>query len=285
MSSTTPYRYLLVDLDGTLLDGHAGLSQRNSDALHRAVAAGMRLVLASGRTYLSLLRVTEPLALPPFHLIANGGAVALSPGAEEVRYLNLLPDTLWPEIVEVLEAEGLSPVVFAHRHPEPSWIHVGPLAGDAHHASYVGRNRHIRSQHEDLKAAEIPGVVEVAALGRERAFLAASERVLRRFDGRTQCHSMELSLHGAWGKVTEFFAPGTSKWRAMGEMFPDAAAHPETVIAIGDEANDLEMIREAGLGIAMGNAIEAVKAAADRVTSPNGQDGVAKALERILAGR
>ncbi|MEE8436371.1 MAG: HAD family hydrolase [bacterium] len=282
MSTAKPYRYLLVDLDGTLLDGRGGLSPRNASALHRAVAAGMRLVLASGRTYLSLLRVTGTLPLPPFHIIANGGAVALSPGAGEVRYLNLLPEDLWPEIAEGLEAEGLAPVVFGHRHPEPPLFHVGPLDGDPHHASYVSRNSHLCRLHDNLKAADIPDVVEVAALGREPAFVAASERMLRRFGGRTRCHSMELSLHGAWGKVTEFFAPGTSKWRAMGGLFPEAAAHPETVIAIGDEANDLEMIREAGLGIAMGNAIEEVKAAADQVTSPNGEDGVAEALERIL---
>ena len=282
MSTATPYRYLLADLDGTLLDSLGGLSPRNNRALHRAVAGGMQLVLASGRTYLSLLKVTAPLSLPPFHIIANGGAVGLSPGAEEVRYLNPLPEALWREIAEALEAEGLAPVVFGHRHPEPPLFHVGPLDGDPHHASYVSRNSHLCRRHGDLKAAGIPEVVEVAALGREPTFVAASERVLRRFGGRTRCHSMELSLHGAWGKVTEFFAPGTSKWRAMGGLFPDAAAHPETVIAFGDEANDLEMIREAGLGIAMGNAIEAVKAAADRVTSTNRQDGVAEALERIL---
>ena len=281
--SQPPYRYLLMDLDGTLLDSRSGLSARNAAALHRATAVGWKLVLASGRTYHSLLRVTEPLDLPPFHLIANGGAVALTPGGAEVRYLNSLPAALWREVAGALTAEGLAPVVFAHRHPSPPQFHVTTLDGNPHHALYVRRNAHLCRVHGALDAAgEIPDVVEVAALGRDEEFQAASSRVMARFEGRARCHSMVLRLQGQWGLITEFFAPGTSKWRALEGLFPDAAAHPEAVVAIGDEANDLEMITAAGLGIAMGNAIDGLKTAADAVTADHDHDGVALALEGLL---
>jgi hydroxymethylpyrimidine pyrophosphatase-like HAD family hydrolase len=93
---------------------------------------------------------------------------------------------------------------------------------------------------------------------------------------------MALQIGFQPGRITEFFAQGTSKWQAFLGLFPEAAAQSERVIAIGDEANDLEMIRAAGLGIAMGNAIPAVQAAARYVTADLDHEGVALALEAVL---
>jgi hypothetical protein len=282
MAPDRRYRYLLVDVDGTLLDSRGRLTKRTLDALWRAVGAGMTLTLASGRTYNSLRRVTEGLALPPFHMIANGGAVGLTPGGAEVRYTAYLDPDHWRGVVRDLEAEGLSPLVFSHRHPEPPLFHVGPLAGGPHFEAYLGRNRAYCRPERDLAGSDIPRVVEVAALGRNPSFEAASERTLRRHGERLRCHSMVLYLNDQWGRITEFFAPGTSKWQAFAGLFPAGAAHPEQVIAIGDEANDVEMIRAAGLGIAMGNAVPAVQAVARRITADLDHDGVALALEAVL---
>lgn len=280
-ASGAPRGYLLLDLDGTLLDGQARLSLRNRAALKRAVAAGLALVLASGRTYPSLMRICGDLELP-FHLITNGGAVGLTPGLGAVRHTSFLDAALWPRVVEGLQAEGLSVLVFQHRHPELPLFHVTAPTGDPHFEAYVTRNRHLCRVAPHLAAAPVPDVVEVAALGRSAAFQAASERVLQRFTPETRCHSMVLHIGGEWGRITEFFAPATSKWQAFLGLFPEAAAHPERVIAFGDEANDVEMIRNAGLGIAMGNAVPAVRAVADRVTLSNEEDGVAAALEVLL---
>jgi hypothetical protein len=276
------WRYLLVDVDGTLLDSQGRISARNRAALARAVEAGLTLVLATGRTYPSLMRSAGDLALP-FHLIANGGAVGLTPGLASAPYVNPLPRALWPEVVEALEREGLSVVVFSHRHPEPPQLHVSRFQGDPHFEAYLGRNALLARAAPDLAAAEIPDVLEVAALGRGERFDAASARVMERFGGRTRHHAMVLFIRAAYGRITEFFHPDTSKWRAFQALFPQAAAHPEQVIAVGDEANDMEMIRAAGLGIAMGNATDELKAVADWVSAGHDQDGLALAVERALA--
>ena len=278
----TPYRYLLVDLDGTLLNRQGALTPRTHAALHRVVNAGLTLVLATGRTYASLQRLTAGLDLPPFYMITTGGTVGLSPGAESVCYTHFLAPELWPVLAAGLEAEGLSTLVFTHRHPDPPLFHVSHTGGDPHFEAYVSRNRHLCREHADLPGAALDSVVEVAALGRRNGFDAASARVLERFGSSTRCHSMMLRIEGHHGKITEFFAPGVSKWRAFQGMFPEAARHPEIVLAIGDEANDVEMVREAGLGIAMGNAVPSVRAVADRITGDLDHDGVAEALERLL---
>ncbi|HKI97577.1 MAG TPA: HAD-IIB family hydrolase [bacterium] len=284
MEQPGQYRYLLVDVDGTLLDRSGRVSPRTLVALHRAAEAGIALVLATGRTYNSLRRVTAGLGLPPFHMITNGGAVGLTPGGNEVRYTAYLPPEDWRAVVGALHTDGLAPIVFSHRHPEPPLFHVDSESGGAHFDAYLGRNRQFRQLEPALSTAEIPRVVEVAALGRDAAFEAASSRLLERFSGRLRCHTMVLVLDQEPGRITEFFAPGTSKWQAFLGLFPEAAGHPEQVIAIGDEANDVEMVSAAGLGIAMGNAVPAVQAVARRDTADQDHDGVAAALEAVLDG-
>ena len=278
------YRYLLVDVDGTLLDSRGAVSTRTLRALERAVAAGLTLVLATGRTYNSLRRITEGAGLPPFHMITNGGAVGLTPGGAAVRYTAYLAPGEWRQVVAALEGEGLAPLVFSHQHPEPPLFWVGQEAGGPHFGAYLARNRMYCRVAPALTRTEIPRVVEVAALGRDAAFDAASARVLERFAGRMRCHSMRLPINREPGRITEFFAAGTSKWQAFLGLFPEAAGHAQQVIAVGDEINYLEMIRAAGLGVAMGNAIPAVQAAAQRVTADLDHDGLATVLESVLDG-
>ena len=281
LNQRTPWKYLLIDVDGTLLDSRGAVSARTSQLVRRAVDCGVRLVLATGRTYHSLNRITGALELPPFHMITNGGAVGLTPGGAEVRHTCFLAQETWREVAAGLEAEGLSTLVFSHRHPEPPLFYVSRTDGDPHFESYVGRNRRLARVAPSLADADVPRVVEVAALGRENGFDAASRRVLERFSGVTRNHSMVLYLEGTFGKITEFFEPGVSKWGAFLALFPEAARDTGAVIAIGDEANDLEMIRAAGMGIAMGNAIAPLKDAADKVTAGHDHEGVAQALEKL----
>ncbi len=197
-------------------------------------------------------------------------------------YASYMPLGLWRGIVEALAAEGLSVVVYRFRHPEPPRICIASERGDPHFESYVGRNRDFTRVVPDLARAEFDDVIEVAALGSGPAFDAASERVRRRFSGLAEHHTMVLFIAAQFGKITEFFRPDTSKWHAFLAMFPDAATHPEQVIAVGDEANDREMIAAAGLGIVMGNAPPELRAIADRVTDHHDDDGLALALEPIL---
>jgi hydroxymethylpyrimidine pyrophosphatase-like HAD family hydrolase len=277
------WRYLIVDLDGTLLTGGGEITPRSRAVLSRAVAAGITLVLASGRTYPSLMRVAGELELP-FHLIANGGAVGLGPRGETVSHTSFMAPDLWPDVVRGLQAEELSVLVFRHRHPEPPLFYVSGLSGHPHFESYIGRHHALCRVEPGLAEAEIPDVVEVAALGSGEHFDAASARVMSRLAARTRNHSMVLFLNANYGKITEFFHPATSKWSAFRGMFPEAAADAGQVIAMGDEANDVDMIAAAGMGIAMGNATESLKAVANMVTAGNDAEGLAEALEPLLNG-
>jgi hypothetical protein len=84
--------------------------------------------------------------------------------------------------------------------------------------------------------------------------------------------------------VPESFAAGVYKWRGLEWVADKHGIGPRQIAVIGDEINDLPMLEAAGLGIAMGNAIDSVKQAADHVTLDNEHNGVAHAIDRLLAG-
>ena len=86
------------------------------------------------------------------------------------------------------------------------------------------------------------------------------------------------------GHFLEFQAATASKWRAVSTLARRRGIPPGQIVAIGDDENDISMLRGAGLGVAMANADEPVRRAADLVTASNDDDGVARVIERILTG-
>ncbi len=80
----------------------------------------------------------------------------------------------------------------------------------------------------------------------------------------------------------EFLHPEASKGNALRIIASDLAIKPEEIVAFGDNHNDIGMLRLAGLGVAMGNAHEEVKAVADYVTGSNTEEGVAAAIEELI---
>jgi hydroxymethylpyrimidine pyrophosphatase-like HAD family hydrolase len=85
-------------------------------------------------------------------------------------------------------------------------------------------------------------------------------------------------------RVLEVFDPAVNKWQGVLHVAGRHGILPGAIVAVGDDVNDLAMIRAAALGVAMGNAPEHVRAQAKRVIGNNGQDGLAAFLEEICGG-
>ena len=85
--------------------------------------------------------------------------------------------------------------------------------------------------------------------------------------------------------MIEVFDPAVSKWEGISFVTRRHGIHASQVIAVGDDMNDLQMIRHSGLGVAMGNARAALKPAADLVIGPNLEDGLAVFIDELLSGK
>ena len=115
-----------------------------------------------------------------------------------------------------------------------------------------------------------------------------ARKIADRLKGRVCLYDFPAVMPGSHdGEVVhilELFAPNINKWTAISWYLGQHGIDPARVAAIGDQVNDVPMIEGAGVGIAMGNAIDEVKGHAEYVTESNGDDGVALAIDRLLNG-
>ncbi len=259
---------LAIDLDGTLMTSDDTLSPRNRAALLAAVEAGIDVIVATARWYQNAERIARPLGLPGAVIACSGAEVRrLSDGADlfDVR----LPDEFASELYTILDgqrslawvpmddvvlmrAEGSVPIDL------PEVRHVPSLAGAADRPA---------------RMALVQGTSVTGAILKHLA-PAWSDRV----------HFKTSITH--YGKtLLTLTASGADKGLALTVACRDHGIDPSDVVAIGDSDNDIAMFEVAGASIAMGQASDEVKAAAGSVTASNDEDGVALAVERLLAQR
>ncbi len=300
--SARRYDLLAIDLDGTLLGPDGKVSPANRAAIDAARADGLEPVICTGRGLVESVHAIE--AINGRHpakgrdvapVVCAGGAMVCD--AITSQTLHRWP--MRPELVSRLcdhfralkraplllkdrAAAGFDYLVITSGPIEPPttwWFSVmdvevkfaETLADDPHpeHTVRVGFAA-TASIMRDLAA----GVH--ATFGHETTtqhFAAVSGGKDGPFGAKDE------SVH-----LIEVFDPQVSKWTAIHRLALEQGIPRERIAAIGDEVNDLAMIEGAALGIAMGNAIEPVKKAAQRVAKSNAEDGLAEAVGRILSG-
>jgi Cof subfamily protein (haloacid dehalogenase superfamily) len=260
------YRLIATDLDGTLLTPQHTLSAHTIAVLQQAVAAGMKLVVATGRVpyIFHTIGAQLPLNAPQ---ITNNGAVIIDTHTNEILHNQLVPPDLIPPLLDALRLLALEPcyysneIIYAERalYERNNWYLQGvPVSLTDNIADLVS--------HPCFK---------IAAFGDASTIRTKRAELARIFDG-------QLYVTQTAQEWLEFMHPQVSKGKALKMIAHMLDILPEEIIAFGDNHNDIEMLRYAGLGIAMENAHDEVKNVAAYVTQSNAQDGVAAALEKFV---
>lgn len=282
------YRLLGIDLDGTLFDSAGRLPRENVAAIRRAERAGMVVALCTGRGWKESRSAVEALDHRGPLVLANG---ALISEAETGRTLHraVIEPHLSRSVVDHLAAMNEAVLILLDpAECEHDYLVVQPeklTANTRWWFDYVGATwREVgRATEEDLHHALRVGIV-----GPESRMPAVRGSVARVFGERVFVqHFMAVAGGPADGEavhVLEVFAPGVNKWAALRMVAEGHGIEASAVAAVGDHINDVAMIRGAGCGIAMANAVEQVMAVADRRTASNDEAGVAAAIDRLLGG-
>ena len=266
------FKLLAADLDGTLLPGQGGISERVKAAIGRAQARGIAIVLASGRTFASTAAFARELRTDA-PIICHQGALVKEPVTGRVLHEDLVPIDLMRDVVAFSRQHDLHVNVYIddQTYMEKPGIEVG---------LYSALSRRSHHPVSDLMAALDRNPTKCIWVS---ATLEGTEAILpqlrKAFEGRLRVvRSHPLLIEGVM--------PTVSKGRGLALVADHLGVAQAETVAIGDNENDLEMIEWAGLGLAMGNATSEVKAAADCVLPPISEDGAAYGIESyVLNGR
>ena len=277
------YRLAVLDIDGTLLDSSGAIPHRVKEAVRAAHKRGCLVTLASGRRLSAIRGVAAELGLATPLILCNGGLVYDLERETALHAAALSPEAVAAAVHLIWEA-GHQPVVYENP-LQGERIFTGPLERqNAAAAHYFGRPHLNTVRLERNSLAAIVEPLLLTAMG-EAAEIEALTLLVQRagITCQTLIEHQSFVPGSRWWQL-DLMAPGCSKGAALLHLCEITGVRPAETLAIGDGINDLELIRAAGLGIAMGNAVAAVRGAAQVIVADNDHGGVAEALETHVLG-
>jgi Cof subfamily protein (haloacid dehalogenase superfamily) len=277
-----PYRLLALDVDGTLLDPAGELRPTVRQAVVATQQRGLRVILCTGRRFRTARPLAQQLQLSEPLVVHNGALVKDPASGDTLHQCYMSHDTYVPALA-LLRQIG-APLVYVDAfHAQIDILTEALERAHPFQRAYLQENlTHCRLV-SDIETPPPYGVVMLSIMADE-----ASLRVLRRQIEQTlgpQARVHMLINKNYQGHILEILHPAVSKWEALRQLATQAGIAPQDIMAVGDDENDVEMLRHAGLGVAMGNAAAAVQAAADYVTGSNAEDGLVQALDRFVLQR
>lgn len=264
------YQLIALDMDGTLLNEDKEISKRCRAAIFKLKEKGKRVVLATGRPLNGVLSYLEKLDLfdEKDYVIAYNGALIQSTKSKEIIFDRPLSFECYRELYILSVALGV------HIHALSDKSVLTPKNNP--YTEIESSANHIAIIESELDALDpkIP-IIKVMLVDEEEA-------INRAFSLLPQAILDKYSILRSSPNFLEFLDKNANKGVGVSIVAKELGFKAEQVICVGDAGNDLDMIRYAGLGVAMGNAVDEVKAAADYVTHSNEEDGVAHVIEKFM---
>jgi hypothetical protein len=274
------YRMIALDLDGTLLSPSGEVTPRAKAAVHRALGAGLLVCFATGRNWTESRDVLEAIEHYPTAVFV-GGAMVVDTHQRVTLHRTMMEPGLAREVCADLEQSGHAVLALQDR---------GPAGVDYLVSAMAPLNEATRQWMSitNAKLHDVPSLAEYPHEHTIRLGICAEPAEARRvkvdlearFDGRILCQNLFVPTYGV--EVMEIFDPAVNKWEGLLHVARRHGIAPGEIVAIGDDVNDLPMIQNAGLGVAMGNARPEVKAVAQRVIGSNHNEGLASFLDELV---
>lgn len=265
-----------LDLDGTLLTDKKELTERTRKAVSSALEQGVVVLAATGRPWLGVPEELRNFPGMRYALTSNGARI-IDTLENRVIEEHLLSPDLAKKALEICgKYDTLQEVYFDGQGyaPADKMACVEKYHKNPSMCEYMRKTRIPVKDIFELVEKENRGLDKVQALFADMKERSQAWRELKTDSG--------LELVGSLKYNIEINAAGVNKGTGLVNLGRLLGIRREEIMACGDGDNDEVMLREAGLGVAMANAEEQVKAAADYVTLSNEEDGVAAAIEKFV---
>lgn len=265
------YKMIVLDLDGTLTNNKKEITPRTKQALMQAQAAGVHVVLASGRPTYGIVPLAEELKLKEndgFILAFNGGKI-IDCTNNKVLFEQKLDEQLVPILFQEAKKAGMEILTYqgegiAATNKDDEYVQ---------HEAFI--NKMPVMQYDDFLNQLVYPINKCLIVGDPTPLHELEIRLAKELEGK-------MDVYRSADFFLECVPLGIDKARSLGRLISSLRISREEVIACGDGYNDLSMIRFAGLGVAMANAAQDIQSEADFVTLSNEEDGVAHVIERFI---
>lgn len=275
------YRMIAIDLDGTLLSPDGTVSTRNKAAVHRALKAGLLICFATGRNWTESQTVLNAVSHYSTAVFV-GGAMVIDTGQRITLHRTAMEPALAREVCQAIEQAGHAALALQDTtQTGVDYLVTANVRMNAATADWMRVTTAKVQFVENLSQHPHEHTIRLGICA-DRDEVARVRHLLRdRFGGRILCQSLYVAAYGV--EVLEVFDPAVNKWEGVLHVARLHKIAPEQIVAIGDDINDVAMVKNAGLGVAMGNARPELIAVARRVIKSNSEDGLAEFLDELVA--
>ena len=278
---------LVLDVDGTVTDSRHEVTAAAKQAVHKAQAAGIRVMLATGRRYRDVLPVATELGLVGPVVTASGALVKM-PVQHETLFRSGFHEATLSQVLECVVGFGHEPVLYTDSFNEGFDFYcrtlvardkTGELTG---FGEYLQKNKQLARVMVALCESPPADAFSGFVMGNVREMEALECALNSRFPDMLSIHTIRSPRYRDW--LCEIAPAGVDKWSSVLRLADSWGIPAEAICAAGDDRNDLPMIIGAGFGVAMGNARKEVQDTADHVVGCHESGGLLELVE-ILTSR
>jgi len=288
------YKFIAIDLDGTLLNSYGEISNENEMAIKNAISKGAKVVLTSGRTNSAIDNYANLVGADEYMISGNGAAI-YDLQKKETIFNSYIKKSKILEIVKVCEENSMYYNIYTEKcvitkslnyntlfyysenlkKPPEKWTRIVIVNNMANYIENLQDETFLKVTVCDEDKSIFQRII--AKLKEDEEIDVIEESHMSRKMVKSQGKIIPLEYY-----YTEITNKNVNKWIAIKFLIDKFNILPEEVIAIGDNSNDEEMVKNAGLGVAVENGSPVLKQIADEVTESNDENGVANVIKKYF---
>lgn len=289
------YKLIAIDIDGTLLNSYGEVTEKNKQAIQKALDKNIEVVLASGRMPKAILPIASEINANKY-LISGNGATIYDIQNDEIIYNNYMPKKKVLEIIDICEKNSMFYNIYTNtsvltkslnynvlyyynenkKNPEDKKIKINVINDLKEYIENYDGEDFLKFTICDNDSVVFKRIINKLKTIRDIDVLEVSHMSRKIIKYGTE--EFEISYF-----YTEVSNKNVNKWTAIERLIESLNICKEEVMAIGDNINDKEMIENAGIGVITGNSSPVMKKIADEVVASNDESGVAEAIEKYTS--
>lgn len=272
------YKLICIDMDGTLLNNKHEVTDENKEAIKKANEMGVKIAITTGRIFCSAKYYSDIIGVST-PIIASNGAYIREKDKDEVIYSNTIPNDLILKIYNTVHKHGLklsfntcNTLISSYELPENhAYKLMNKIVAKENKVNFI-----VYKNMDDILPKYENQILKGIVIEKED-----TETLFKAKEELKAKYGKELHIVSSDPYNFEIMLNSSTKGNAVKILAEKFGFTSDEVICIGDSENDISMIKYAGMGVAMGNALDIVKDVADYITEDNEHSGVGKAISRL----